>query len=126
MNYLADSNILIWFFENNSKLPAKFREILLDSRNSIFISIASLWEISLKYGIQKLKLPVPLSVFIDEIENRYDFSILPVKAAHILFQTDLPFHHRDPFDRLIYAQSVIENLEFLYTDSIFDQYRNRS
>jgi len=123
VKYLVDSNILIWFFENNPKLPTHIREIMLDNSSSVSVSIATIWEISLKYGIQKLKLPVSLPAFIDELENKYEFSILPVKTHHIVFQANLPFHHRDPFDRLIFAQSVVENLEFLYTDGIFDKYR---
>ena len=123
MKYLIDTNILLWFSENNVELPQAFKDLLFDDSNEIYVSIVTLWEIAIKYSIGKLNIPCNLELFLDEIRWKYDFIILPLEASHILKQATLPFHHRDPFDRMLYAQSVIEKMKFLYTDIIFDKYR---
>mgnify|MGYP000979517268 FL=1 len=122
MRYLIDTNILLWFIEDNPKLPNQVFDILSDGKSEIFISILSLWEISIKYSLGKLKLPRSLDEIFSEISDEDYFHIIPVKQSHLLKQATLPFYHRDPFDRLIFAQAKIEKLKFLYTDDIFDKY----
>lgn len=124
MNCLIDTNILLWFAEKNPQLPNEFLQLLLDESINIYVSMASLWEISIKYSFEKLKLPASLESFIDDLQYQYNFIILPITEKHLIKQASLPFHHRDPFDRLIYAQSVVENLDFLYTDIVFDLYKS--
>ncbi|MDH4198856.1 MAG: type II toxin-antitoxin system VapC family toxin [Spirochaetia bacterium] len=123
MKYLIDTNLLLWFAEGNEQIPIRIRELLLDEKSIIYVSMATLWEIAIKQSLGKLKIPCPLEVFLDEIRWKYNFLILSIDESHILKQSNLPFYHRDPFDRLIFAQSIVENLEFLYTDSVFDKYR---
>ena len=122
MRYLIDTNLLLWFIEDNPKLPNQVFDILSDGKSEIFISILSLWEISIKYSLGKLKLPRSLDEIFSEISDEDYFHIIPVKQSHLLKQATLPFYHRDPFDRLIFAQAKIEKLKFLYTDDIFDKY----
>jgi PIN domain nuclease of toxin-antitoxin system len=123
MNYLIDTNILLWYFENNENLKDEIMSIIDDENNLIFISMATLWEIATKFSLGKLKLESNLDKIIDIINSTYGFSILSITEKHILFYSTLPFHHRDPFDRLIFAQSVVEGFELLYTDKIFDKYK---
>lgn len=122
MRYLLDTNILIWFSQKSASLPDKFKNIILDPSNICVISIISLWEIGIKYSLKKLTLHKPLDLFLKEIQQTDFIEILDLKSSHILKQTTLPFYHRDPFDRLIYAQAKSEGLRFLYTDEIFDKY----
>jgi len=122
MKYILDTNVLIWFIENNEKLPSDIQEKINEDNNDIYFSIASLWEISLKYAIGKLKLPVPLEEFFYDIENEYGFQKINLTNEQILFIQKLSFIHKDPFDRLIYATAKTENMRFLYTDEIFDEY----
>lgn len=123
MNYLIDTNILLWFSQNDSRLTKEYKSQILNINSGIFVSMASLWEISIKFSLQKLKLPVALEIYINDIKLKYDFQILPIKIEHIIKQASLSFHHRDPFDRLIFAQSLVEEVEFLYSDKIFDLYK---
>lgn len=96
---------------------------MLVKNNEIFISIASLWEISIKTSIGKL----PMSRNYDEISAvLYDnlIEILPITFAHTLENNQLPFHHRDPFDRIIISQAIVENIDFISADATFDHYLN--
>jgi PIN domain nuclease of toxin-antitoxin system len=123
MSYLLDTNILIWFSEASPLLPESIKKTIDDNRNEIFISLASFWEIAIKHSIGKLELPTPLNIFFSIISKEYKFRSLPISETHILQQAQLPFHHNDPFDRLIYSQSLVEGLTFLYTDKVFDLYK---
>lgn len=106
MRYLIDTNILIWFLKKDPNLPNGFRDIMFDPQNTIVVSIASLWEIGIKYSLHKIILHKPFDFFIEEIQQTDFIEFLEIKPAHIIKQALLPFHHRDPFDRLIYAQAV--------------------
>jgi PIN domain nuclease of toxin-antitoxin system len=124
MKYLLDTNIIIWYTEGNPMLPDAILEKIQIAENEIYVSIASLWEIAIKYSLGKLKLSEPLKQYFSNINQEYGISILSLSIKHILKQVELPFHHNDPFDRLIFAQSVTEKVELLYTDKIFDLYRS--
>jgi len=123
MKYLIDTNLLLWFAEKNNLLSEKIQSLLLDDHNEILVSAATLWEIAIKFSLGKLKLPNSLENFFNEVRWNYEFTVLQIDERHILKQASLPLIHRDPFDRMIYAQSIVENLEFLYSDKIFDRYR---
>ena len=121
MKYLIDTHVFIWFMEGTLSFSSIAKNIMLNKNNEIFISIASLWEISIKTSIGKL----PISKKYDEISNvLYDnlIEILPIDFAHTVENNRLPFHHRDPFDRIIIAQSIVENIDFISADSVFDAY----
>ncbi|HOP29985.1 MAG TPA: type II toxin-antitoxin system VapC family toxin [Spirochaetota bacterium] len=122
MNYLIDTNIIIWYLESNEKLPVEIRNAITNADNDIFISIVSFWEIAIKYSLGRLDFPKPLNEIFDELSDNDYFKILPLKQNHILTMTALPYIHRDPFDRLIYSQARSENIKFLYTDEIFNKY----
>ena len=122
MKYLIDTNVLLWFIEKNKLLPENIYEVIKDKNNIICFSIITFWEISIKYSLGKLKLPVPLEEFFYDVEYGFNFKKIDLNKKHILFSSKLPFLHRDPFDRLIYSVSKTENLIFLYTDEKFNYY----
>ncbi len=123
MRYLIDTNVLLWYIHGDRRLPANIIEKLDNPSNEFFVSVASIWEISIKYSLKQIELRPDLNGFMDTYILNGDYRILSVEPSHALHVSALPFHHRDPFDRLIFAQSVAENLEFLYTDTIFDKYK---
>lgn len=121
MKYLIDTHVFIWFMDGNPSFSPNAKSIMLDKSNEIFISIASLWEISIKSSIGKL----PLSKRFNEISDvLYDnlIEILPINFAHTVENNRLPFHHRDPFDRIIIAQTIVELIDFISADAIFEDY----
>jgi len=124
MKCLIDTNVMIWFTEDSPLLPEYIRELIIDDDNEIYVSIASLWEIAIKHSLGKLDLKINLDDFFTILRDSFCFNFLSINTEHILLQSNLPFHHRDPFDRMIYAQGVVENMEFLYTDKVFDLYRS--
>ena len=121
MQLLIDTHILIWFLEGNNLLSTKRQKILTDSKNEVTVSIASLWEMAIKISLGKLTLSKPLTDVIKQltVENIEIFPILP---NHTLQVSSLPFYHRDPFDRIIIAQSQFEKLDLMSDDSEFAKY----
>lgn len=121
MKYLIDTHVLIWFMEGSQSFSPIAKTIMLNKNNQIFISIASLWEISIKHSTGKL----PLNRNYEEISDvLYDnlIEILSIDFAHTTENSRLPFHHRDPFDRIIVAQAIVENMDFISADAVFDDY----
>lgn len=121
MTYLLDTQALIFFFENDPALSAKAKSLIEDTENQIIVSTASLWEMAIKINIGKLKPTQPLRTFFERIPIE-DMELLPVEPDHILAVSSLPLHHRDPFDRIIIAQAMVENLEVIGNDVAFDDY----
>ncbi len=119
--YLVDTHTLIWSFENNTKLPQKMKNIIDDTQNEIIVSIASLWEIAIKISNGKLDLSVSLNELIEDITLR-NIEILPINPSYVLKVETLPFHHKDPFDRIIAAQCLEENITVISIDEILDKY----
>ena len=121
MQLLMDTHILIWFLEGNNLLANSRRQIISDAQNEVFVSIASLWEMAIKISVGKLTLAKPLGDVIKQIiiEN---IDILPISPEHTLRVSTLPFHHRDPFDRIIIAQSKVGNLPIMTNDGEFINY----
>ena len=121
MQLLIDTHILIWFLEGNKLLPKLRRQIIANPQNDIFVSIASLWEIAIKISIGKLTLAKPLADIIKQITIE-NIEILSIVPEHTLQVSALPFHHRDPFDRIIIAQLQVENLPIMTDDGEFGNY----
>jgi PIN domain nuclease of toxin-antitoxin system len=121
MQLLIDTHVLIWFLEGNKSLSKPHRQIISDSQNDVLVSIASLWEIAVKISLGKLTLAKPLADVIKQIAVE-NIEVLPILPKHTLQVSTLPFHHRDPFDRIIVAQSQIENLPIVTNDIEFSHY----
>ncbi|NOT48301.1 MAG: type II toxin-antitoxin system VapC family toxin [Acidobacteria bacterium] len=121
MRILIDTHILIWHLEDDKRLTAQHGNIIEDSNNRVFVSVASLWEIAIKTSRGKLSLSRPIEDIFSEIE-RSTSSILLIKANHSLHVSKLIFHHNDPFDRMIIAQALVEGLPVMSTDKNFAAY----
>jgi len=122
MNILIDTQAIIWFAENNPHLSAKARSAMEDEGNDCFVSMASFWEISIKMNLGKLNINnLNLTEFMDEVAEN-GFPTLDVRRDHILENEKLPLYHRDPFDRLIIAQSIFESMAVISSDPSFDLY----
>ena len=121
MRLPIDTHILIWFLEGNKLLSKSRRQIIANPQNDIFISIVSLWKMAIKISIGKLTLAKPLADVLKQIAID-DFEILPIAPEHTLQVSILPFHHRDPFDRIIIAQAQLENLTVITDDGEFGGY----
>lgn len=121
MNYLIDTHAFLWFSAGSSELSQTAKSLIESKSNRIFISIASLWEISIKTALGKLNISNEFETVIDDVIENY-IDILPINFSHLVKQTKLPFHHNDPFDRIIIAQAIVENLNIISKDSKFDDY----
>ncbi|MFM9947610.1 MAG: type II toxin-antitoxin system VapC family toxin [Saprospiraceae bacterium] len=121
MTYLIDTQVLIWVLEGNNRLSPKVERLFTNSNNTLWVSIASLWEIAIKISINKLNLTRPLSEIIRRLPEM-DIAILSIEPQHILEVEKLPLLHRDPFDRIIIAQAIAENFEILSSDEQFSSY----
>ena len=120
--YLIDTYTLLWIVTDSPKLSDRAKTLYLNPENKIIISLASIWELAIKSSLNKLTLEKPLEEFIDEHIKGNDIQILNIELPHILRIEKLPFHHRDPFDRLIISQQIENNLPVIGSDKEFDQY----
>ncbi len=121
MQYLCDTHVFLWFVSNAKELSQTAKNLIEDGNNEIFLSIASLWEISIKNSLGKLTINGKYESVIDDV-NDNSIQILPINFAHTVEQNRLPFHHRDPFDRIIISQAIAENINLISADAAFDDY----
>ena len=122
MKLLLDTHTFLWFIEGNLNLSGAARSLIEDRGNQRFISIASLWEMSIKLSIGKLELTI---TFIELVERQVygnAIELLEIQPEHLDKLAKLPFHHKDPFDRLIIAQSLAEHIPIVTKDSAFENY----
>ncbi len=122
MRILLDTHTLYWFIEGHPNLTQLATTMIGNPNNEILISPASYWEMAIKISLGKWKLNQSYQHFIDIALVQYEFSILPVTPVHTEGLIKLPYLHRDPFDRLIIAQSIIENVPIVSADTQFDAY----
>lgn len=121
MNCLLDTHALLWFLDGDSRLSSTARQIIEDLDSSMWASIASLWEIAIKLSIGKLHLTQPFDALQNELDRNV-IGLLPLVFEHTNRVSDQPFHHRDPFDRILIAQAMTENLVVIGRDASFDAY----
>ena len=122
MNILLDTHAFLWLRTAPDKIPGKVLAAYYDMGNDVFLSMASVWEMQIKSQLGKLELEIPLGKLIEEQCANNGLQILPIETHHIYALADLPFHHKDPFDRLILTQSKLENLLLSSADTIFCLY----
>ncbi len=122
MKILIDTHCWLWWIAAPEKLRGDVRMMIEDWRNAIFLSAASSWEIAIKYSIGKLQLPEPPELFVPKRLSRDAISSLAIEHIHALHVSRLPYHHRDPFDRLIISQAQIEGIPILTIDPQFKPY----
>ena len=121
MNILLDTHSAIWFFEGDKRLPQSAIEAISNLDNMIYVSIASLWEIAIKLGINKLIFDDVYDGFLDALYNN-EFVLLNVEPEHIKTTMKLPFIHRDPFDRMLIAQAMVEDMVIMTVDANITKY----
>lgn len=121
MKYLLDTHAFLWFINGDSKISLKARSAIERPGNIKYISIASFWEIAIKLSIGKLELDMPFLELKSHIMNN-GFEILPLLFEHTFELTKMNLFHKDPFDRIIIAQAVIEKLIIIGKDSNFGRY----
>ncbi|MDY7005759.1 MAG: type II toxin-antitoxin system VapC family toxin [Cyanobacteriota bacterium] len=122
MRLLLDTHSLIWFFAGSSNLSDTGRNLMENPTHQKLISLASVWEMAIKQSKGKLTLSSPLESYIEAKIKLEDFTTLPINLKHLSLISNLPFHHNDPFDRLLIAQAITEKIPILSRDSIFDKY----
>lgn len=117
MRILLDTHILLWYCAADPRLPTRFRDVIRDPANEVFVSVASIWEAVIKYATGRLSLPAPPAMYLPRQRAIHGFSPLPVDEAAMQFLAALPTIHRDPFDRLIVAQAVQHGLTLATVDA---------
>ena len=122
MKLLLDTHIFIWWTDQPEKLSPSALSALEDEANELLLSVASVWEMQIKTQLGKLKLRLPLKVLVENQQETNDLTVSPVALTHVLALDALPFHHKDPFDRLLIAQSIAEGLTIVTADSQFSAY----
>ncbi|WP_373511839.1 type II toxin-antitoxin system VapC family toxin [Persicitalea sp.] len=121
MNLLLDTHTLIWFFDGSDNLSDEATVKIEDPVIGKFLSVASFWEIAIKISIGKLRMELSMEN-LERLVWENDMDILPIRIEHTFPLRNLPFHHKDPFDRLIVAQLLVEGMDIVSGDEVFDQY----
>ena len=122
MRLLLDTHTFLWFIAGDVKLSRKAQGVIEDAANEKFVSIASLWEIAIKLSLGKLSLGGSFEVLIPQQLERNGFELLSIKVEHMAAVATLVLHHRDPFDRLLIAQAIVEGMQVVSIDNAFDAY----
>jgi PIN domain nuclease of toxin-antitoxin system len=122
LRVLLDTHAFLWWISDDPRLSDRAREIMADGRNELFFSAASGWEISIKAGLGRLEVPEDLQRFISDQLSRNAFQSLPIYLSHALRTRALPAHHRDPFDRILISQAIVEEMPLLSADPQISHY----
>ncbi len=122
MKLLLDTHAFLWFVLNDRRLSKRAKQAIAAPENNVYIGPASYWEIAIKIGIGKYALNEPYQSFFEDQLASNGFHILAIEPRHTAPLTNLPFHHRDPFDRLLIAQAMVEQIPIVSNDPVMDQY----
>ncbi|HEV2149240.1 MAG TPA: type II toxin-antitoxin system VapC family toxin [Longimicrobiaceae bacterium] len=120
--FLLDTHTFVWFIGADPRLSAQARAVVEEPESELFLSVASLWEIAIKFSLGKLALARPFAEFIPEQLERQSIGVLGVEIPDLAVVSKLPLHYRDPFDRLIIAQASTRELPIVGVDETFDLY----
>ena len=122
MTLLLDTHSFLWFWWDDPQLSETAKQAICDATNRKLISTVSCWEIAIKVSLKKLDLGVPYRGFIHEHMVRNNFELLQITDEHLAMLVALPFHHKDPFDRLLIAQALYEQIPNVSVDPQLDAY----
>ena len=125
MRILLDTHAFLWFLDDAPELSPRAKEIFINANNILYLSTASIWEMAIKASLGKLTVVRPLSEWLPKQLQINNIATLEPRTEHVLAVESLPFHHRDPFDRLLIAQAKIENISLLSADKKMDAYSVR-
>jgi len=117
---LLDTRTFLWLNGGDATLSARARRAIEDARNESHLSVASIWEMAIKVSLRKLELDDPLDVVVEQGTNGAGVALLGISKVHALRVATLPWHHRDPFDRLLAAQALDEDIGLVTRDTAFD------
>ena len=123
MRLLLDTHAFLWWVDDAARLSARARTSIGNPANECLVSLASAWEIAIKLSLGKLRLASTLDRFLPEQLAANGFASLAIDLRHVARVATLPFHHRDPFDRLLAAQALADNLAIVSADPVFRRYR---
>jgi PIN domain nuclease of toxin-antitoxin system len=119
---LLDTHAFLWAIGEDERLSLKAREIFIAGRNELLLSVASVWEILLKVQVGKIRFEEPVVGYLKRQIFKNNIHLLPILIDHVAHLESLPLHHRDPFDRILVAQSMEENLSLLSADPLMKRY----
>lgn len=122
MRLLLDTHVFIWWDSEPVKLSPRVLAMCQDRENTLLLSVVSAWEIQVKLQLGRLKLHMPLADLIEGQQETNALQVLPIRLDHVLALDALPAHHKDPFDRLLLAQSTVEDVVLVSKDSVFTNY----
>ncbi len=120
--YLLDTHAFIWLANGDRRVPERVTERLASVDQGLWLSVASIWEMAIKRSLGKLASDDPLDALIEAQLDAMQLRVLDVGRAHAVAVEELPFHHRDPFDRLLVAQAAVEGLTLVSRDVALDAY----
>ena len=121
MRFLLDTHAIIWHFDDVFKLSTKAAEIINNPKSILYISSVSLWEVAIKTNLNKLDLYFTLDELLDAVKDR-DINVLQIEDEYLRALSSLPFIHKDPFDRLLIATALAEDLTFITMDGNIQKY----
>jgi len=122
MRLLLDTHAFLWFLAGDPKMSTSAKAAIEDSANQSIVSVASLWEIAIKVSLRKLAIGEPFDTLIPRQIRQNGFGLLPIGVNHVAALASLPFHHRDPFDRMLVAQAGAEKMTLISRDEALDAY----
>jgi PIN domain nuclease of toxin-antitoxin system len=122
MRLLLDTHSFLWFISGSTNLSPTARTLIEDASNQPLLSVASLWEMAIKLSLGKLSLAQPFEVLIPQQMRLNGIKLLGIEIEHTAAVSKLPFHHRDPFDRLLIAQAMVEQMPIVSADAAFVTY----
>ncbi|HZM11279.1 MAG TPA: type II toxin-antitoxin system VapC family toxin [Candidatus Limnocylindrales bacterium] len=122
MKVLLDTHIFLWAISDPDRLSSRTQQIVKDARNDVLLSVVSAWEIAVKSSLGKLDLPRPAMAFVQRQLARHRIGLLPLSLSHLSALESLPWHHRDPFDRMLVAQCREEGASLITVDKQLHRY----
>jgi len=126
MKILLDTCTFLWIITDDPKLSLQAKKLFIDPDNEVYLSVASTWEIAIKYTLGKLPLPKPPEKYIPSVRQQHDIDSLPLNEEATLYLTKLPDLHKDPFDRILICQAIVAGLIILTPDELITQYPLRA
>ena len=122
MRCILDTHAFLWLASGDSRLSARARHLFEDTANDFVLSVASVWELAIKVSLETLSTSKPLPEMLRVAREDQGIGVLPIAVEHATYVSGLEFHHRDPFDRLLVAQSLLEDLPIVSIDAKLDPY----
>ena len=122
MNLLLDTHTLLWAVDDYDQISPLAHAALASAGNNLFISTATVWEVAIKVGVNKLSLSLPFRDWMIQSLSDLSLSIIPLNVEHADVLSSLPMHHRDPFDRVLVAQAMVDGIPLVSCDAAFDSY----